>query len=289
MERVEKAISAAILKLLRPLVRILLRNGIPYRTFAELAKRVYVTLASEEFAIEGRKHSVSRVSVITGLSRKEVSRVRGLPAAEEDTSAQKFNRAARVIGGWVRDPRFTDAADQPKALPFENQDGSFTELVRSYSGDVPARAVLDELIRVGSVAVTPGGRIRLLERAYVPRTGEEDKIGILGTDVAELVSTIDHNLAPGKEPPRFQRKVSYDNLPAEAMDEIRALSARHAQELLELLDRRMAEHDRDASSGKGGTGRMKAGLGVYYFEENVGEERGEEFEEVKDERKNEKE
>ena len=283
METMEKAISSAIIKLMRPLVRILLRNGIPFRTFAELAKRVYVSVASEEFAIEGRKASVSRVSVITGLSRKEISRVRELGEHEKDISVQRYNRAARVISGWVSDPKFHDEAGDPKELAVGNGEISFAQLVRLYSGDVPVRAILDELVRVGSVTRTGKGRVRLLERAYVPHTGEADKIGILGTDVADLMSTIDHNLTDGEKEPMFQRKVSYDNLPVEAMKEIRKLSARHAQELLELLNRRMAEHDRDVNPAASGTGRLRAGVGVYYFEENLFEERGEEDQEVRDE------
>jgi len=283
METMEKAISSAIIKLMRPLVRILLRNGIPFRTFAELAKRVYVSVASDEFTIEGRKASVSRVSVITGLSRKEISRVKDDRGTDDNISAQKYNRAARVISGWLRDARFVDEHGEPMELPVENGNASFAELVRSHSGDVPARAVLDELIRVGNVVLTEEGRARLLGRAYIPKTGEMDKIGILGTDVAELVSTIDHNLTDGKEDPRFQRKVNYDNLPVEVMDELRQLTAVHAQELLELLNRRIAEHDRDVNPEAGGTGRLRAGVGVYYFEENVGEERGEEFKEVENE------
>jgi hypothetical protein len=271
METMEKAISSAIIKLMRPLVRILLRNGIPFRTFAELAKRVYVSVASDEFAIEGRKPSVSRVSVITGLSRKEISRVKEEPDHEEDISAQRYNRAARVISGWISDPRFQNSSGEPEELAVEGSGSSFAELVRLYSGDVPVRAILDELVRVGSVSRTNGGRVRLLARAYIPQTGESEKIGILGNDVAQLVSTIDHNLTDGKDNPRFQRKVSYDNLPVEAMDEIRKLSARHGQELLELLNRRMAEQDRDVTPGAGGTGRVKAGVGVYYFEENINE------------------
>jgi len=283
MEAIEKAISSAILKLMRPLVRILLRNGIPFRTFTEIAKRVYVSAASEEFAIEGRKASVSRVSVITGLSRKEISRVKETAESDDDISVQRYNRAARVISGWIRDPKFHDEAGEPNELAVENGEISFAELVRLYSGDVPARAILDELVRVGSVTRTGDGRVRLLARAYVPRTGETDKIGILGADVGDLISTIDHNLTYGKEEPMFQRKVSYDNLPVEAMDEIRKLSARHAQELLELLGRHMAEHDRDVNPEAGGTGRLRAGVGVYYFEEKLGEIGGEEFTEVEDE------
>ena len=281
METMEKAIASAILKLMRPLARILLRNGIPFMTFAELAKRVYVSVASEEFAIEGRKASVSRVSVITGLSRKEISRVKEVSGLEEDISVQRYNRAARVISGWVNDPRFLNEKGDPKELSVDKGGDSFADLVRLYSGDVPVRAILDELTRVGNVVPTADGLIRLLGRAYVPRTGDVDKIGILGTDVAGLVSTIDHNLTDGEKDPLFQRKVSYNNLPLEAMKEIRELSAKHGQELLELLNQRMSELDRDVNPEAGGTGRLRAGVGVYYFEENMGEARGEGSEEAK--------
>ena len=283
MEAMEKAISSAILKLMRPLVRVLLRNGIPFRTFADLAKRVYVSVASEEFAIEGRIASVSRVSVITGLSRKEISRVKGNREAENNISVQKYNRAARVISGWVTDPRFTDKDGEPMDLAVENDNTSFAELVRIHSGDVPARAVLDELVRVDNVALTEDGRVRLLGRAYVPRTGEIDKIGILGTDASDLMETINYNMSNQEKGARFQRKVSYDNLPVEAMDELRKISASHAQKFLELLNRHIAEYDRDINPEAGGTGRLRAGVGVYYFEENVGEVRGEGLKEVENE------
>ncbi|UCG39340.1 MAG: hypothetical protein JSV00_03670, partial [bacterium] len=205
--------SSAIVALLRPLARVLLRNGIPHRTFAELAKRAYVSAAMEDFVIHGRKPSISRVSVITGLTRKEVSRLRDHADADERISAEKYNRAARVIGGWVRDERFHEGGGQPSDLPVDGEERSFAQLVRLHSGDIPHRAVLDELERVGTVVRLEDGRVRLLGRAYIPRSGEEEKMGILGRDVADLISTIDHNLSEGAGKPHFQRKVSYDNLP----------------------------------------------------------------------------
>ena len=117
--QVTKALSAAITMLLRPLVRLLLRNHVPYRTFADLAKRVYVDVATEEFGIPGRKQSKSRVSIITGLSRKEVLRVKRFPAQDDLGALERYNRAARVIAGWVRDRRFGDESGQPADLPFE--------------------------------------------------------------------------------------------------------------------------------------------------------------------------
>lgn len=265
-----KAILAAVTTLLRPLVRLLLRYGIPYRTFSDIAKLVYVNVATEEFGIPGRKQSKSRVSVLTGISRKEVLRVSRLPAPDDLGAVERYNRAARVVSGWVRDRLFNPGAGTPMDLSFEGGPASFRELVRIYSGDTPARAVLDELLRVGAVERTPDGKIRLLERSYVPRTGEIDKIGILGVDTSDLVATIDHNIQRG-DAPYFQRKVCYDNLPENVVGELKGMASDRAQALLEHLDRWMSERDRDVNPLVPGTGRKRAGIGIYYFEEEYRE------------------
>ncbi len=266
-----KALTTATLRVLRPLVRILLRHGISYATFAELAKWVFVDVATEEFSMPGRKQSVSRVAVITGLTRKEVTRVQQLPRPDDSEETEQYNRAARVIGGWLRDPDFTHGGE-PAELPFEDGAKSFSELVRRHSGDVPARAILDELLRVGAVERMPDGTIRLIARAYIPRTSEVNKLTIVGRDAAALLATMDHNLDPNQVGPRFQRTVAYDNLPDEALAPFRDLSSGQAQALLERLNAWLAEQDRDSNPTIKGTGRNRAGLGIFYFEEPVRDE-----------------
>lgn len=266
--QVTQALSAAITTLLRPLVKVLLRNGIPFGAFADLAKRVYVEVATKEFAIPGRKQSKSRVSILTGLSRKEVLRVKRLPPPDDLGAAERYNRAARVLGGWIRDRRYKDKYGDPAVLPLEGEGHTFGELVKSYSGDAPARAVLDELIRVGAVERLETGFVRPVERAYIPKGGEVDKIGILGTDVSDLIATIDHNIRRA-DLPLFQRKVSYDNLPSEALPELRMQAAGRGQMLLEAMDRLMSQHDRDVHPEAGGSGRKRAGVGIYYFESDM--------------------
>ena len=161
----QKRLSAAILRLLQPLVRILLRNGVSYKTFSDLAKWVYVDVASNEFAIEGRKQSTSRISVVTGLSRKEVSRVLNLTRPDDRSSAEKYNRAARVIAAWRRESAFLGADGKPAPLPMTGPKASFGELVRKFSGDIPVRAILDELIHIGAVRQLADGRVKLLTQA----------------------------------------------------------------------------------------------------------------------------
>ena len=267
--RVTNVLASAIVRLLRPLVRILLANGMSFDAFASLAKRTFVEVGMRDFAIAGKKQSISRISILTGLTRKEVQRVLQDHTPLEDSTGEHYNRAARVISGWIRDADFTEASRRPKILSIDNGSASFSALVRRYSGDMPARAVLDELLRVGAAERLDDQRVRLLVRSYVPRTSGLDKVGILGTDVADLIQTIDHNLEHGTNEPYFQRKVMYDNLPVEVLPELRAQNAARAQELLEQLDSFFAGHDRDVSSDVKGTGRARAGVGIYYFEENL--------------------
>jgi len=262
-----KSLSAAILRLLRPLIRILLRNGVSYGTFADLTRWMYVDVAMKEFSIEGRKQSTSRVSVLTGLSRKEVKRMQEISRPEDTERDEKYNRAARVISAWRREREFLDAQGKPSTLSISGPWSTFSEIVRRFSGDVPVRAILDELLRIGAVRQLDNGKIELRKKAYVPETSEADKLHILGTDVGHLISTIDYNLQPKVTTARFQRKVSYDNLPDEVLPAFRKLSAKQAQKLLEKMDEWLAGNDRDVTPSIEGTGRNLAGLGIYYFEE----------------------
>lgn len=266
-ENITQALSAAAQSLLRPLVRVLLRNGIPYAAFAEIARRVYVEVAEKDFALPGKQQTVSRISTITGLTRKEVARIQSAEAADPAAPAERFNRPARVIGGWVREKRYRDRRGRPADLPMEGESGSFSALVREFSGDIPPRAIADELARVGAIEILPDGRVRLLTRAYIPRGDQAEKIAILGTDVADLIRTIDHNLtcAPGEA--YFQRRVSYDNIPRELLPELTKTLSRKAQSCLESLDRTLAAADRDRSPRVKGSGRVRTGVGIYYFEE----------------------
>jgi hypothetical protein len=266
-----KILNASILKLLRPLVRLLLRNGVSYGDFADLSKWVFTDVAMREFGVPGRKQTVSRVSVITGLTRKEVSRLQKIEKPDDSAISHQYNRAARVIAGWMRDKRFLDDKGQPAPLQFDRGRNSFSELVREHSGDIPPRAILDELMRVGTVAKDEDGKINLVTDGYVPRTGDTDKFHILGTDAQLLLSTIDYNLQHGSLTPRFQRKVSYNNLPIEALADFRSVSAEKSQALLMELDHMLSQQDRDINPAAKGTGRKEAGIGIYYFEQDTTE------------------
>jgi len=245
---------AAISRMMRPLVRILLRNGISFQTFADIAKNQFVEVARSEFAIEGRKQSTSRIAVITGLTRKEVTRIFRLSFSGDQESAERYNRASRVVSGWRRDGDFLDSKGKPAILALSGRTHTFQELVKRYSGDMPYRAVLDELVAEGVVRRQGIDRVKLMERAYLPKADVSMKLHILGTD------------SPGDSEPRFQRKVLYDNLPDQVLQALRRRSSKMGQALLEKLDKIFSCRDRDVNPDTGGSGRNTAGVGIYYFE-----------------------
>jgi hypothetical protein len=265
----ERAIDLAVARLLRPLFRVLLRHGRSYSAFEEVAKRTYVEVAMEDFGIPGKKPSVARASILSGLTRKEVQRLLQTAPSDDAASGEHHNRAARVLTAWVRDADFHDPQGLPRPLDVDGDFG-FAALVKRHSGDMPVRAVLDELLRVGAVEQQADGRIALLARGYVPRRSAPEMVAMLGTDVADLIETIDHNLHQAAEPgqaPRFQRKVMYLDVPAHAVPAFRLLSAERAQTLLEQLDRWLhSACSREAPAGDPQSG-ARLGLGIYYFEE----------------------
>jgi len=259
---------AAIKKLLKPLVRILLKNGILYAALVDIIKPIYIEVAKEELSESTQKLTKSRISTITGIPRKEVQRIIEQGEVDDVWAFARYNRAARVVSGWVRDTRFSDKQQQPIILSYDDKSPTFVELVSAFSGDIPARTILDELIEVEVVIVLSNSDVQLVKRAYIPSSVESEKLGILGRDVAGLISSIGHNIYQVDDAPYFQRKVFYDNLPSEFIPELKAFVEEKAQSLMEQMDHKMSANDRDTNPDIKGTGKKAVGIGVYYFEEN---------------------
>ena len=137
-------------KILRPLVRVMLRNGIACGSFEEILRKAYVDEAFILAEEEG-KSTTSAVSAKTGLSRKEVKRLIDKETNTENVTGQKYNRAIRVISGWMNDARFSTVDGVPRVLDMEGSGKTFSSLVKDYSGDIPTRAMFDLLEKSGCV------------------------------------------------------------------------------------------------------------------------------------------
>lgn len=258
-----------VVRVLRPIIRLLLRNGMSCQEFTEITRWIYVDVAmrDREFALKSRsKQFKSRAAVITGLSRKEVLRLLDFKGAQELEEIQPLNRAARVLTGWTENALFCEGKDQPKMLPIKGGSGSFHDLVRLYSGDVPPRAVLDELRRCGAVEIIDGDSVRLKRFAYFPESGSSVEIDLVGTCVSDLLDSLDYNirnnLGPGEGKP--VRQAYSSKLPESELPEVRA----YIRKELETLSRKVHHFvsEREDKVEQSGKTYQRAGIGLYYFE-----------------------
>jgi len=267
MDNTKQLVAKAIFKILQPIVRILLRYEISHSEFNELAKRSYIDVANKYFSIPKRKKTYSRVAVLTGLSRKEVVRLSQIEEDELPATKGPLNRATRVISGWLRDPDFLDADDKPLDLPLRDAAVSFDELVLRYSGDISARAILDELRRVGAVTQLDNQLVRLNQYGYVPQDSELEKVDVSAMCVTDLLNTVVCNIQAENYQTKFQRQVTYHNMPESVIKEFQQYSHEKSLALLIDFDHWLADKKTTVKPKEGETvGRV--GVGIYFFQNN---------------------
>lgn len=261
-DSVHNILIQTAMKILRPLVYVMLRNGVSCGSFEELVRKAYVEEAYLMAEKNKKKTTVSGISAQTGLSRKEVKRINELEEKPHADLEQKYNRAIRVISGWLNESAFTDDRGEAKILPLDNGDLSFSALVKQFSGDIPTKAMLDLLLAADCIAVKDN-MVHLIKRAYVPAKDSVEVVRILGTDTNELINTIVYNLTEHDNGKRYQRKVSNAALDQNAVEEFKRISTIKSQALLEELDAWLAQHENNQID----VNTQYVSLGIYYYEQ----------------------
>lgn len=266
---VKSSLIKLCLKVLRPLVRILLRHGMSAQEFTEITRWVFVDVAmnDDEFALKTRSKTFkSRAAVITGLSRKEVLRLSDSPSPDEQEDLPSFNRAARVMTGWTENRQFSEGNDKPKMLPIKGGSESFHHLVRLYSGDVPPRAVLDELRRCGAVEIVNGDHVRLKKFAFFPETGSEQELEIVSMCASDLLHTLERNTRSGlpEEDRLPQRALFSRSLPAEKLPEARNYIRKEIDSVARKVHHYLTELEDKPRKSR--VTYYRAGIGLYGFE-----------------------
>lgn len=270
-------IATAVISLMKPLVRFLLKSGIGFATFAEWAKQAYVSVAEDEFPSSTGKQSGSRIATITGLHRKEVARLRELLSSDQELyKPVTANRAQRVVNLWLQNEDYLDDKNQPLVIDIKGVAPSFECLVKAASGDIPQTTILDELVMSGIVELVGVDQIKMRQLGYIPAEDRTEKLKIMGQSASDLLSTLEHNLDINNESPRLQMSVAYKHLSPETVEEFKKFSREESKVLLLKLNAWLAERDglkTDLETEKDNANaseELRAGLGIYYFEENVG-------------------
>ena len=266
------ALLAALRHLLRPLVRLLTAQGVTFPMLADALKQMYVEVAARHFGLEGKPPTDSRVSLITGVHRKDVKRLREERADQSQAMPETVALGAQLAAAWTNRKELRDRKGHPRPLPrFASQGGSrsFEGLVASISKDIRARSLLDEWLRLGVVEIDDQDRVRLRTAAFVPSRGFEEKAFYFGHNLHDHAAAAAHNLQ-GEGQPFLERSVHYEGLEPASVAKLAALAEKHGMEAVQSVYR--SAKDCEARDRKSGAAKQRITFGVYFYSEPLGDE-----------------
>jgi hypothetical protein len=268
-DSIQRRILSALLLMLRPLARALLRAGIGYREFEEIAKTAFVDIATSDYGLRGRPTNISRVAVMTGLTRKEVRRLRDKSEAGEGPSVKRSAPMATILHRWYTENEFLDSSSKPKTLKFDGPGVTFSTLVRKYGGDIPPGAMRTELKRINAIEETPSGELRALKRNVTGLDVHEKLIDGLVNIIYPAALNIAHN-TDYRGDPWVRRIARTRSVQMEDLSRLRRIGTDRLTEFSESVDDLFnayeALHERGGSEESG----YSVGVGVFYFEEANG-------------------
>lgn len=251
--------ESACRALLKPVASFLLKCGLTWREFAAISKSVFVEVASREYGLRGRPTNISRVTILTGIGRKDVKKLREEQDQQVSTRGDKATGATAVLSGWHQDPDFLDASGEPRVLSAVEGAGSFVALCERYAGDIPAVAMLKELRRVGAI-VERNGKLTVTSRSYTPAQSDPQWVMSAAHVFQDLGNNLSYNLDAGEdEPSQFLGRAMNSHIRASDVPAFRDFLEEHGQDFLEKVDDWLTEHSAEPDS-KARQARLGIGL-----------------------------
>ncbi|MBL8645550.1 MAG: hypothetical protein JNK21_16580 [Rhodospirillaceae bacterium] len=250
---------------MRPLVRLLIAKNIGLPAFIELVKEVYIGVAEDDFPTNGKRQTDSRISLLTGVHRKDVKRLRAM-TPEAFSVPKSVGLGPLVVARWLNNANTTDASGQPLALPRQPAtpgSASFDGLVESVSKDIRPRALLDEWLRLGVARMDAQERVVLNRSAFIPEKGFEEKAYFLGRNIHDHLASASSNLLNVK-PAALDRSVHYTGLTPESAKTVAEAAERLGMQSLLAVNRLaldLAEQDKDKADAT-----RRVNFGLYFFD-----------------------
>jgi len=271
----QTAILSALESVLLPIVKLMLRCGLGCSEFISVAKSAYVKAATTDYSLRGRPTNASRVAALTGLSRKEVSRIRAEGDRNRWTPDMEVTPANTVLHYWHFDPRFCQPVGTPRPLAFDGPN-SFTTLVKRYAGDIPAGAMKKELLRAKAIVECPNGTLIAKERYFYPDAFDEDFVLNAAFALKNLGETLVHNaglVGDGSDKfairqGRFERSAWTDRMDDETIARFKRWVRSEGSRFIEIADNWIGENELKAGQDNNKTKRRTVGVGLYFFEED---------------------
>jgi hypothetical protein len=262
-----EALQRALESLLAPIAQLAVAHGLPFPAAEELFKRAYVDAARSAQASAPGQRDVSRVSIATGLNRREVTR---LTEARPNAATQRRSPATLVFTRWRGDRSLHNKRGQPLPLPRQGPAPSFEALAQSVTRDVHPRSLLEELCRLGLAELSADGEtVRLVRNAFVPRGDTARMFGFLGSNAGDhLAASVANVLADTS--PHFEQALFADELSAESLEAVRGLVTAQWQALMQALVpavNALIDADRLAAEKSGRAADQRLRIGLYSYHE----------------------
>lgn len=269
MKTRSQIVLAATLRLLRPLIRLLLRQGVAYPAFAAALKPVFLQAARDELAMRRMPATDSAITLLSGVHRRDVRRLSRSTAAEDGDDPGPLSLAAEVVGRWLSEPVYLDAAQRPRVLPRTGA-GSFDALVASVSSDVRPRAVLDEMLRLGvAVVVDDTSGVALRQDGFAPRQGLQELAALFSANLHDHLAAAVANLQD--EANFLEQAVFVDQITAESAVALQRVAVQAWQQAMRhVMQEARARFDHDAAQVPRDGRRQRARFGVYFYSDREG-------------------
>ena len=245
----------------------MLARGITYPYFIEMLKPIFVEVAINDFQIEGKEQTNSRISLLTGVHRKDVKRLTLLSDSLEPTYQKVVPIAARLVAAWTSLDNYTDHDGVPLHLPksaLELGPCSFEGLVELITKDVRSRTVLDEMLTKKIVRIDEQGCVELLVQAFIPVQDEQEKLFYLGHNLHDHAAAATSNILGNKQP-WLERSVHYDALNAISIEELHQLASKLSMQVIQTVNRKSMALEKDTINANEPKQRMT--FGVYFYSE----------------------
>lgn len=271
-DNVQQQILNALMFVLRPLTRALLRVGIGYREFAEVSKTAFVEVATKDYGLRGRPTNISRVAIMTGLTRKEVKRLREKVETGKPIGLSKLTPMGQVMHRWFTESEYLDRNGKPLILEFDGDGVTFSTLVKKFGGDIPPGAMRTELKRIGAIRETSERSLQPLSRSVVGQNGQEKLISGLAYVLYPAALAMTHNTDPATGTDTWVHlSASTQSIRKTDLPRIRRISRDRAAAFIESIDDLLAAYEALYETEALQGSDIAVGLGVFYFEEDKSE------------------
>lgn len=255
-------------RVLRPLLHVFLRRGILLPAVYRTLKVLYVETAIRDLEADGQSVTDSRISLLTGVHRRDVRRLRAEPA--ETAAAARPTLLATVVGRWRAGPETVDAQGHPLPLPRAAEEGpDFDTLVTAVSRDLRPRTVVDELLRQGLVTAEADGLLHLVDDAVPGADDREQKLHYFAANIGDHMAAAAANLDT-RPAPNLERAVFYNRLTPDSVAALEAMAREQGQALLVALNREARRLQAADAEDPAATRRFR--FGIYFHQETEGED-----------------